>query len=96
MNAYYNEIIRKVLVDRRDVRWPEKKLSTVCFEIEELMRVVQRLFPLHCRFGLYLVKFRTLDHVITDLGRFEGVSFLAAEPFAISSMHVKQSCRMTS
>lgn len=55
MSVKFIDIVYKVPVDRREVRWVEKTLPKLLSEIEEFKRVVRRVIAPHCKPGLFRV-----------------------------------------
>lgn len=57
--------------------------------------VVEKKFAPHCSSGLFTLKFHPLGHVVEDLSKFGGLSFVDAGPFEHINVLVNRSYRMT-
>lgn len=79
MIVQYSDTANKVLVDHRDKMWVERKLMMLQSDIKELKRVVERLFASHCPFGLYILKFHLLYHLVEESERFGSIFFYRRE-----------------
>lgn len=67
MNVQYTDIANRVLVDQRDVRRVERKLSKLRCEIKEFKNVFQKVSALQCTAGLYSLNLDLPDHLVKDL-----------------------------
>lgn len=70
----YSDFFGKILVDHMDETLVEGKLMTLRSKIEDLKRVVERVFASRCQFGLYTFKSHHPDHLVEKLERIGSIS----------------------
>lgn len=96
VSAQYSRIVNKVLVDKRNELWTDGQLKVLRSEIEDLKRVVERVFGSHCPSGLYVIGPHLLHHLVEDSERFGSPFFTDAGPFEHFNVLVRQFYRTTS
>lgn len=96
MNVQYLDIKNKVVEDRGEVRWVEKKLSRLGSDTEKSKRFDQRRSAPHSTSVLYNLRFDLLNHLVKDLERSGSLSCTDAATLEHFDVLARQSHRMTS
>lgn len=65
----YIDIVNRVVVNQRDLRWVDRELSQLRFETEQFRPVLQRVCTQHCTSGLYTLTFHFLGSLLEYLER---------------------------
>lgn len=96
MNVQCADIVTKVPVDHREVRWKERKLSKLRSQTEKFKRVITRVAAPHCTSGLYTLSLSFFNHLVRDLDRSGSKQPTDVASFKLFNVSIRQPYRKTS